>query len=414
MALAHQSGTQYAEWDPAVSVLMHTPNDGGELTMAGLHAPSALFEKAFDVDEAGREHTKFRALITEKFGVRVFTVREVLLEGTMAEDGSKLEGTKLMDLQDLARHSVTIVPGEGVSSEDAWKEVNASIDQYSPARLFDIVVQHPEMRIESTPKNTRFVAAYCVRPVTNLYFTRDQSIATPKGRVLMRLASTQRSLESRIIEFALKKLGQPVIYKLQAPDTMEGGDYIPAGKYAFQGQGLRTTPGAIKQLMDNDCYGSEILVVVKDEWHDQEQMHLDTFFNVINDKLVILEANRVHAKPTDKEMYTVADVYRRDAATGKYTMERDNVSFVELLKECGFETIIPVSREDQLIYGCNFLTMGPQDIILVKRDEGVSAAYRKALEDNGVRYHEVDLSSLTRGYGAAHCSSQVTRVRKQE
>jgi arginine deiminase len=379
MALANQSGTQYAEWDPAVSVLMHTPNDGGELTMAGLHAPSALFEKAFDLDEAGREHAELRAVMTKKFGVHVFTVREVLLEGTMAEDGSKLEGTKLMDLQDLARDSVTVVAGEGVNAEDARKEVNASIDLYTPARLFEVIVQQPEMRIESTPRNTHFVASIRVNPLTNLYFTRDQSITTSKGRVLMRLSSPQRLRESRIIEFALKKLGQPVIYKVLAPDTMEGGDYIPAGKYAFQGQGLRTTPGAIKQLMDNDCYGSEILVVVKDEWHDQEQMHLDAYFNVINDKLVILEANRVHATPEDT-------------------------------KECGFETIISVPREDQLIYGCNFLTMGPQDIILVKRDEGVSAAYRKALEDNGVRYHEVDLSSLTRGYGAAHCISQVSRA----
>jgi arginine deiminase len=198
---------------------------------------------------------------------------------------------------------------------------------------------------------------------------------------------------------------------------------------------------AIKQLLENDCFGCRYVVVVKDNLRDQEEMHLDTYFNIINAKLGIMLERRINAAPSSPH-YTACDVYERNAALHKdlneypeivqeaiglkrktvsfsqkrptnpqnYSKIKENINFATYLTEQLSMKIIPVTKEDQLIYGCNFLTLSPNEILLVKRNDGVSAAYRKALQDNGVRFTECNMTSITKLYGAAHCMTQVSRL----
>mgnify|MGYP000093235185 FL=1 len=49
--------------------------------------------------------------------------------------------------------------------------------------------------------------------------------------------------------------------------------------------------------MENDWLGTDRLMVVRDNWLEQEQMHLDTYFNCIDRDLVTLSANRYKAGP---------------------------------------------------------------------------------------------------------------------
>ena len=62
--------------------------------------------------------------------------------------------------------------------------------------------------------------------------------------------------------------------------------------------------------MDNDWIGCDTLIVVKDRWLEQEQMHLDTYFNVIDHDLVTLSENRYKAT-ADSSQYLTADIYVR-------------------------------------------------------------------------------------------------------
>jgi arginine deiminase len=464
------TGVQVAEWDRPVLALMHTPNDGGELIVSGLHAPSSLFETAFDPDLAAADHRGFIEMLTE-VGVKVMTVRQALLRGT------EEEGTALTRLRNLALDSVTL-DASAFPEEFRETEIDRLIDSiaaYAPEQLFNVIATRPTIRLFPTKTNTGYDAAYSIDPIMNLMFMRDQSLTTAAGRVISNLNSVQRESEIKVVRAVLEAIGQPPIYEVKSPGRIEGGDFFPAGEFALVGMGLRTNFDAIRQIMDADAFGCRFVVVVKDAWSDQEEMHLDTYFNIINESLAVMVQPRLDAKPGDK-MYTVCDVYERQdstrnraglvgrdrsvthrvmsssvrgssvpgsartrSATGDrfanprsfeshvpsaattssqeaseqqpkfYERVEHDVPFPAFLRRIGY-SIISVPKADQLIYGCNFVTISPTEILLVKRDQGVSQGFRDALAAHGVRFREVEMSALTKGYGAAHCTTQFTRV----
>jgi arginine deiminase len=233
---------------------------------------------------------------------------------------------------------------------------------------------------------------------------RDQTITTSKGMILARMNSEQRAPETEVVKLALSNLGIKPILEIRDPGRLEGGDYLPAGDTAFIGQGLRTNAAAILQLLDASAFGSRRVVVVKDAWKNQQQMHLDTYFNVADSNLAVLVQSRLDASRQKKggEKRTRCDVY--ELREGKYEKVQSDLDFVDYLeKDLGIQ-VIPVPDEDQKRYGTNFLTIAPRTIMAVG---GQSPTYVKRLEDAGVKVTWVEFPHLTGGYGAAHCLTQV-------
>ena len=158
---------------------------------------------------------------------------------------------------------------------------------------------------------------------------------------------------------------------------------------------------AIDQLMENDWLGTDRLMVVRDNWLEQEQMHLDTYFNCIDRDLVTLSANRYKAGP-DSSQYLTVDVYERK--DGRYSRTVEGACFVDLLEKTLGVKVIPISRPDELNYANNYLTIGPRRIMAVA---GQSQELQQALAAHGVDVTWIPLPNLTRGYGAAHCMTQI-------
>jgi len=67
--------------------------------------------------------------------------------------------------------------------------------------------------------------------------------------------SLQREPETRLLKIVYQALGFEPLYEVSARERLEGGDFIPAGDIAFQGVGLRTTFGAVQELLEHSCYG---------------------------------------------------------------------------------------------------------------------------------------------------------------
>ena len=132
-------------------------------------------------------------------------------------------------------------------------------------------------------------------------------------------------------------------------------------------------------------------------------MHLDTYFNIIDHDLATLCANRVEAGPGDVDFLT-ADVYAKNAA-GVYEKIVSGTPFTEFLAGRGIR-IIPIGKEDELNYANNFLTVGARQIVMVA---GQSPELQSRLREEGVDVTWAYLQNLTRGYGAAHCMTQVVR-----
>ena len=214
--------------------------------------------------------------------------------------------------------------------------------------------------------------------------------------------SLQRYPETRIIRSCDTHLGLSPVLEIKGEGRLEGGDYIPAGTCSLIGCGMRTNMEAIRQIMEADAFGHDTIVVVNDHKLWQMQMHLDTYFNIMDKDLCTLVTSRLNAKPGEPESVT-ADIYARKPGTKDYSQVAKDVPFVDFLKGKGF-TIIPINEADELHYANNYLTISPRHVMMVG---GQSAELEKALKDNGVEAEWIPLENLIDGYGAAHCMTQV-------
>lgn len=385
---------------------MHEPTE--ELFLGVIHPDAALFADYFNVNHASREHRYYREQL-RKAGAEVRTVRDILLEGTIDADGNTIEGEALEELRGFASQFL-------VYDTSALKSANAGLqEEYrrqvlakaAPEDLVRIIMLQPEVILSDTDSNTGFAATYRERPMMNLFYMRDQMIATFRGIVIARMHSPQREVESLVADFCLRKIGMPPVGRISGEGAyLEGGDFLPFGDAAFIGCGLRTTQKAIDQLMENDWLGTDTLMVVRDNWLEQEQMHLDTYFNCIDRDLVTLSANRYKAGP-DSSQYLTVDVYERTG--GSYHRTVEGACFVDFLKKDLGVDIIPISRPDELNYANNFLTIAPRRIMAV---DGQSEQLRRDFADHGVDVTWIPLPNLTRGYGAAHCMTQILTTEK--
>ena len=167
---------------------------------------------------------------------------------------------------------------------------------------------------------------------------------------------------------------------------------------------MRTNREGIRQMVDADAFGHDTVVVVCDHKFWQMQMHLDTYFNIIDRDLCTMVRSRLEAQP-DQPEYVTCDIYARAVGEKTYQMIAEDAPFVDFLRTRGMQ-IIPIETEDEMHYANNYLTIAPRHIMAVG---GQSEAFQKRLRDAGVTVEWVPLESLIDGYGAAHCMTQVLR-----
>jgi arginine deiminase len=399
-----------AEWDTPTDVLVHSP--GPELFVGVLHAEAALFARPFDLASAAREHRQFVRLLCDR-GVRVHTVVGALLEGTTDSEGRPTPGRALDELRAFARE-VLRVDSSALPEPDRDEQARYCRDTVAalhPRELVRIVLERPTVRLRpSSVPNTRYTATYEVAPLMNLYFCRDQMITTARGVVVGRMNSEQRSAETQVLRFVVQKLGIEWVGEVTGDGRLEGGDFLPAGDTAFVGQGLRTNAEAVRQLLRDGVFGVPRVVVVKDPWRRQDEMHLDTYFNILGPDLAVLAEERMDVRdaagrvraPAHPGRRCTADVY--ELGEGRYRLCAADRDFQTVLEaDLGFR-LIPVSAADRAKYGTNFLTLGPRDVIAVA---GPGPMYRETLAAHGVRTAWMDFTHLAGGYGGAHCMTQV-------
>lgn len=387
---AQQCMSPRAEWDKACGILMFTPGD--ELFDGMIHPAAALFEEYFDADKAAEEHRGYISKLQAN-GIKIFNVRDVLQE-------IGIDTLRQMASEVLTYDVKALSPKDTAEYGQGYKQM--IINQMSRLDLTRILIFQPKVIMWSVDNNTGVEAVYQRTPVTNLYFTRDQSINTPRGVVMCKMNSSQRFPETKIIKMIYSHLGIKPFFEVEGEGRLEGGDYIPAGTEAFIGCGMRTNIEAIEQMMKADAFGHDTVVVVKDHLRWQMEMHLDTHFGIIDKDLCTMQASRANAKPGDKEYVTV-DVYARKKGSKEYKLIKRDMGFVDYVTSRGYK-IIKINRQDELHYANNYLTISPRHIMAVG---GQSDEYQQALHDNGVTVEWIPLENLIRGYGAAHCMTQV-------
>jgi arginine deiminase len=450
--------TVVAEWQQARVALLHTPAD--ELFYGVLHPDAALFERAFSLTGARDEHHHYIKALGAA-GVQVFTVTGVLLTGTLDEAGHAVAGPDVDALRALAATRLTYDISKAIAryatakhmspqeAETVLRREYAALtdcdpaqlpsdqerttwkfsDQYRrlcvinklhPHELVKIILTKPTVHLDLSERNTDAVATYVFeQPEMNAYFMRDAMITTAQGVVLGKLNATQRAGEPDIVRFVLQKMGVPIVYEVQEPGRLEGGDYLPAGPVSFIGHGMRTNDHAIRQVLRKDLFGNDTIAVVTDPWLKQEQMHLDTRFNILGNGLAVMVETRYRqpGKTIDPIMRMTVDIWKRHPDVnegvlekeGPYSKVRSGADFQDYLEQELHYTILPVSHDDQLAYAINSLAISDRNIFVVK---GTSQKYLDDLKKMGVSATEVDFTNLKGGWGATHCTTQILERRE--
>jgi arginine deiminase len=440
----------FHENDPARIIVMHEP--GSELYSANGHPDSALFTSPVNWKRAVVEHANYRQAL-RAHGAEVYLVKDVMLEGTEDENGEPIPGPKLDALREfagqflkydgraLSKEFATLQSYAGTLPEGLYKEnvlkklaeIKSKItpvgrNNYrkkmlgalNPESLVYLILNQPtyELHLQHRKGSGKESDAFYVgldqtvrsKPLMNLFFSRDQQITTQKGVVIANPGFDQRKPEAKIMKFVFEKMGVPIVAEVNK-GTLDGGDFIPVGDLVFQGEGLRTTDGAIRQLLSEDAYGAKEVAVVKDlHDHSMDRMHLDTIFNVLSDDKVLLLDDVLK----DPKKRRVVDLYRRTSnkapnSIGYYVKVEEDREFGSFLRERGFH-IATVTHEEQLAYALNFLNVGNGHVVTPYGEEG----YLDKIRDMGIDVEHVPMKCLTDGYGAAHCMTQVIRREPRE
>ncbi|MCR5642745.1 MAG: hypothetical protein K6G32_05335 [Prevotella sp.] len=378
-----------AEWSKAGDILMHTP--GQELFNGVIHPSAGLFENYFDVDIAAEEHRGYISML-EANGIRVHKVLDILRE--VGLDSLRQLATNVL------KYDISSMPDEDAEKTENYRQ--EVLNKMSRNDLIRCILLQPTVKLSKTDNNTGYEAQYIQNPLMNLYFTRDQSITTPRGHIICNMNSNQRAPETEIINLCYEHLGLKPIMRITGEGRLEGGDYIPAGNISLIGCGMRTNDEGIRQIMEADAFGHDTIVVVRDHKLWQMQMHLDTHFNIIDKDLCTMVSSRLNAQPGAPE-YNTCDIWARTPGTKEYKLWKQNQPFVEYIRGRGFQ-IIPIDINDEMHYANNFLTIAPRHIMAVG---GQSEELQQRLREAGVNVEWIPLESLIDGYGAAHCMTQV-------
>ena len=405
---------QLSENTPAEFILIHIPDK--DVFISNWHPSSALYEDVTEISSI-KYCMKQLTQILNKYNVKVFTVRDCL----------KLNKNKL---QELAFDSLTYINTEkedNTYDKEKYKKFlyycsdeykKSIIQKLLPDQLIDIILTKPTYHLKYVDHNT-FIEASQINftPVSGLIFCRDQQITTQKGVVIGRAFSSQRGLENDLMEIVFRNLGAKIIGRIPEGTFLEGGDFFVAkDDLCMLGIGLRTKIDAAYYLMNNNLLGSRRFALIIDQYDlDQQRMHLDTYFNILNNDYCIVldfeDCGKACGKNVNRKVYLydrkIEDAIQSDNINIKnvcnfYKLSKIFENFYDYLEYEGFK-MIKVTNKQQEEYMINFLNIG-NNIVL-----SVNPFLKELVKETGVIVEYIEFKAIMNMYGAMHCATQVGR-----
>ncbi|MDO6966281.1 dimethylarginine dimethylaminohydrolase family protein [Rhizobium alvei] len=185
-------------------------------------------------------------------------------------------------------------------------------------------------------------------------FTHDPSLMTEKGAILLRMGKPLRLAETALHEEAYNKAGIPILGRIVAPGTVEGGDCVWVdAKTLAVGRGVRSNQAGIEQLQAILApLGVSVLGFDLPLWQGEEAcLHLMSVISPLASDLALVHAPLLPA------------------------------AFYMLLRDKGIRMIVAPPEEFAASNGLNLnvLPLSPRKVIMV---DGFPAT-RKAMEEAG-------------------------------
>ena len=354
-----------AEWDTLQDVVVHRP--GIEMFFGQIEPFAFLYERSFNMDLAIHEHDELRHAL-ETTGARVHRLRSLAIR--LARNDPEI----VRRLRDYAKKIVTF-QGASVEAKRARREFNQNLSDLGIQTLFNILVLRPSFKLDRK-KGVRviFPRVSLDVPLANLYFMRDQQVAADHGLIVGRMSKPQRRQEPALTGTIFEMAGAKIVHRVSAPGTFEGGDFIPAGRFALIGIGDRTNLNGAGQVLQRGISFREVALVHQpshpllpsDKPDPMIDMHLDTYLNfpgsdVAVGCLPLLKAAKV-------ELY-------QSSTRGRYKRISGTMNLYEFLTSRGFR-IVPITTLEQMCYASNFLCIKDHEILAVEVEKVVKEVLR--------------------------------------
>ena len=391
-----------SEIKPLKKVLLHRP--GRELLNL---TPNTLEELLFDdipfLKVAQEEHDAFAQALRDN-GVEVF-----YLEDLMAE---VLEANPELREQFLKQW----IEEAGIRTDRYQKIIFDYLNDNYPENK-DLVLKTMEginLTELHTDKSNSLVdlvsesSKMVIKPMPNLYFTRDPFAMIGNGVSINRMYSETRNRETIYGEYIFKYHPDfkdvPQYYSRYNTFHIEGGDILNINdKVLAIGISQRTEPDAIDALAHN-IFNDETspidTILAFNIPNNRAMMHLDTVFTQIDtDKFTIHPG--IMGPLTVFEITPEGDGIKVKEVNG--TLESILETYVghpvELIP-CGGGDRIAAERE-QWNDGSNTLCIAPGKIVVYERNDVTN----KVLRDKGLDLIIVPSAELSRGRGGPRCMS---------
>ncbi len=229
---------------------------------------------------------------------------------------------------------------------------------------------------------TRYLSAerYLLRPLHNLFFTRDTAMAMNDLVVPGKIANRVRERESLIMEAVMNHhpaftsgISQPSAN--EKPDTgllkatLEGGDFLVARKDVLViGTGQRTSTQGIDFILEKICETSREkhhLIVQELPRAPESFIHLDMIFTLLDDDAcmvyepIIFELNRfktVHIEVDNGRVKKISQEPNIMESLKRLGMNMEPIA-------CGGKTDTWVQEREQWHSGANFFAFAPGKVI---------------------------------------------------
>ncbi len=213
-----------------------------------------------------------------------------------------------------------------------------SIDEYENFKTL-LLNNNTEVKYFPGDPDTKIDSIYC----------RDASIATDHGMIICSMGKEGRRLEPGAQDRLFKVNDIPVLGKIKAPGTLEGGDVAWLDEKTLAvGHTYRTNKEGIRQLKAL-LSPKGIKVIVADLPHYKG---VDDVFHLMS----ILS-------PVDKDLAVVYSPLMP-------------IRFRNLLLDMGFE-LVEVPEDEFESMGCNVLAIGPRKCVLVEGNPKTQIALEK-------------------------------------
>ena len=351
-----------SEFGKLEGVIIHRPGPEVE-NMTPENAERALYSDILNLSVASREFAQLEGVL--KTVAPVFHVKE-LLTGILTD-----ETVKLNLLKEVCESEGAGCNAEKLALNNAGKLAGLLVE--------GVVLE--KNNLTNYLSNERFL----LRPLHNLFFTRDSAMGMNGQMMIGKMANKVRERETIIMDaiFSNHPQFETSVLNPSKPAggitfnpavTIEGGDFLVAKENIFViGTGVRTSTQGIDFIIENLKYlksGTQHIIVQELPSTPESFIHLDMVFTFLNTDAcmvyepVITKMNRLRTIHIQIENGNVVKIEEKPdllVALKKLGIDMKPVS-------CGSKTDSWVQEREQWHSGANFFAVAPGKVIGYERN----------------------------------------------